>query len=68
MDVEEGGIFGRVLDPNKPRLKQVVNLHFRDDADFMEGRKDWCWIIFDCDSEPIIGRIKKKKFKQVEKQ
>lgn len=66
MDVGIGGIFGRVIDPNKPKVKQFVNLHFRDDKDFMEGRTDSCWIIFDCDPEPIIGRIG-KKIKQVEK-
>jgi hypothetical protein len=66
MDVDEGGIFGRVLDPNQPRMQQFVNLHFRDDQDFMDGRTDSCWIIFDCDPEPIIGRINKKNFKQVE--
>ena len=66
MDVGIGGIFGRVIDPNKPKVKQFVNLHFRDDKDFMEGRTDSCWIIFDCDPEPIIGRIG-KKMKQVEK-
>lgn len=66
MDVDIGGIFGKVIDPNKPRMQQRINLHFRDDIDFMEGRKDWCWIIFDCDPEPIIGRIN-KNFKQMEK-
>lgn len=66
MDVGIGGIFGRVIDPNKPKVKQFVNLHFRDDKDFMEGRTDSCWIIFDCDPEPIIGRIG-NKIKQVEK-
>ena len=66
MDVGIGGIFGRVIDPNKPKVKQFVNLHFRDDKDFMEGRTDSCWIIFECDPEPIIGRIG-KKIKQVEK-
>lgn len=65
MDVDIGGIFGRVIDPNKPKMQQRVNLHYQDDPDFMEGRKDWCYIIFDCDEEPLIGRIN-KKIKQVE--
>lgn len=66
MDVGIGGIFGRVVDPKKPLMQQRVNLHFRDDVDFMEGRKDWCWIIFDCDPDPIIDKVN-KKLKQVEK-
>lgn len=60
MDVDIGGIFGRVIDPNKPLMQQCVNLHYKDDVNFMEGRTDGCWIIFDCDPEPIIGRINKK--------
>lgn len=63
MDVDEGGIFGRVIDPNIPKYKQRINLHFRDDKDFMEGRKNWCYMIFDC--EVIVGKV--KKLKQVEK-
>lgn len=62
MDVDEGGIFGKVLDPNIPKHQQRVCLHHRDDREFVEGRTDGCWIIFDCDPEPIIGRIKKKGF------
>lgn len=63
MDVDEGGIFGIVLDPNIPKYKQRVNLHHRDDVDFMEGRKNWCYVIFDCDV--IIGKIN-KNIKQME--
>lgn len=66
MDVDIGGIFGRVYDPNKPETHKKINLHYQDDKDFMEGRTDSCWIIFDCDPEPIIGRCK-KKFTAVEK-
>ena len=66
MDVDIGGIFGKVLKPGIPKAKQRVNLHHRDDKDFVEGRSDGCWIIFDCDPEAIVGRISKKKFKQVE--
>lgn len=64
MDVDEGGIFGRVINPDIPKHQQRVNLHWRDDKDFAEGRKDWCYMIFDCDV--IIGKIN-KKFKRVEK-
>lgn len=60
MDVDIGGIFGRLYDPDNPESKRPINLHYEDDVDFMEGRKDWCWIIFDCDPEPIIGRMKRK--------
>lgn len=66
MDVDIGGIFGRVYDPNDPKTHKRVKLHYQDDKDFMEGRTDSCWIIFDCDPEPIIGRFK-KKFTAVEK-
>ena len=65
MDVGIGGIFGKVLNPKIPKHKQTVNLHYEDDENFMQGRTDSCWIIFECDEEPIIGRIG-KKFKQVE--
>lgn len=56
MDVDEGGIFGKVVDPDKPLMQQRINLHHRDDKDFMEGRTEGCWILFDCDPEPIVGR------------
>lgn len=61
MDVGVGGIFGRVWEEDKPETHKLINLHFRDDEDFMAGRTDGCWIIFECDPEPIIGRIKKSK-------
>lgn len=60
MDVDIGGIFGKVADPNIPRMQQYINLHWQDDKDFMEGRTEGCWIIFDTDPEPMIGRIGKK--------
>ena len=60
MDVDIGGIFGKVLKPDIPKHQQRVHLHHRDDQNFVEGRTDGCWIIFDCDPEPIIGRINKK--------
>lgn len=65
MDVGIGGIFGRVIDPNKPLAQQRIDLHFREDKEFMEGRTESCWIIFDCDPDPIIGRIN-QKFKPIE--
>ena len=65
MDVDIGGIYGKVLKPDIPKAQQRVNLHHRDDQDFVEGRTDGVWIIFDCDPEPIVGRIN-KKFRQVE--
>lgn len=60
MDVDIGGIFGLVLDPNKPVMEQCVDLGFRKDQDFMEGRTEGCWIYFPCDPKLIIGRIGKK--------
>lgn len=66
MDVGIGGIFGRVVNRDIPLIKNLVCLHHRDDRDFVEGRTNGCWIIFDCDPEPIIGRIGKKP-RQVER-
>ena len=63
MDVDIGGIFGKVLDPKKPIQQQTVNLHFSDDKDFMQGRTNGCWIIFECDEKPIVGRIGKRPVK-----
>ena len=60
MDVDIGGIFGKVLKPGIPIAKQYIDLHFRDDKEFMEGRTDGCWIIFDCDPEPLFGKINNK--------
>ena len=67
MDVDIGGIYGVVLKPNIPKSKQRIHLHHRDDENFVNGLTDGCWIIFDCDPEPIVGKISKKRFKQVEK-
>jgi len=67
-DVGIGGVLGRVWDPGNPKNPsggRRVNLHFEDDKDFMEGRKDWCWIIFDVDEEPIINRMD-EKFTEIE--
>jgi len=60
MDVGIGGIFGRIYDETKSIAENRINLHWRDDSDFMEGRTDSCWIIFDCDPDPIVGKINKK--------
>ena len=60
MDVGIGGIFGRVWEDGKPSTHKLIDLHFRDDKEFMEGRTDSCWIVFDCDPEPIVGKIKPK--------
>ena len=65
MDVGIGGIYGVVWTEEKFRAGYKVNLHFKDDKDFMDGRSDSCWIIFDCDPEPIINKIG-KKFTSVE--
>ena len=65
MDVQIGGLFGRHYVKEDPKTHKLVNLHFRDDKDFMAGRKDWCWIIFDCDPEPLIYH--RKGFTQIEK-
>ena len=65
MDVPIGGIMGRIFDPDKPETMRVVNLHYQEDEDFMSGKKDWVWIIFDLDKEPMINRMK-KEFTQVE--
>lgn len=66
MDVDIGGIFGRVYERNDPKTHRLINLHWREDKDFMDGRKDYCYVYFDCDPEPIIGRTR-KRFTQVEK-
>lgn len=68
MDVGIGGVIGRIWDPGNPknpRGGRRTNLHYEDDIDFMEGRKNWCWIIFDVDDEPIIDRMD-EKFTEVE--
>lgn len=65
MDVGIGGIFGRVIKPDIPKMQQRINLHFRDDKNFMEGRTEGCWIIFDCDPDPIVDKVN-KKLKNVE--
>lgn len=68
MDVGIGGVIGRIWDPGNPknpRGGRRVKLHYEDDIDFMEGRKNWCWIIFDVDDEPIVDRMD-EKFTEVE--
>lgn len=68
MDVGIGGVIGRIWDPGNPKNPtggRRINLHFEDDKDFMEGRKDWCWIFFDVDDKPIVDKID-QKFTEVE--
>lgn len=65
MDVPIGGLFGRHYIKDKPETHRLINLHYEDDKDFMDGRKDWCYIYFDCDPEPLVGR--RRKFTQVER-
>lgn len=61
MDHPLGGIFGKVFDPSKPDgMKAYKFGGWRDDVDFLEGRKVGTWIIFECDPEPIITKINKK--------
>lgn len=71
MDVPVGFRIGRVYDPGNPQNPtggRRINLHWRDDKDFVEGRKDWCWIIFDIDDVPIDCQLEEmKKFMEVEK-
>lgn len=55
-DAPCGGMFGRVWDPANPEHPErgsLVNLHYQEDEDFMEGRTDSCWIFIDIDQEPL---------------
>ncbi len=65
-DVDIGGLFGRIYERDKPETHKLINLHFREDKDFMDGLKDWCYVYFDCDPEPLIGRKRRRKFTPVE--
>lgn len=65
-DVETGDIWGRIWDPGNPEHPErgrLVNLHYEDDKDFMDGIKDWCYIQIEIDDEPLFEsrKIKKKK-------
>jgi len=63
-DVPEGGMFGRIWDPGDPEHPErgaMVNLHYQDDLDFMDGITDHCWIIIDIDSEPLFELMSRKK-------
>ena len=61
LDHALGGVFGKIFDNNIPNGCAKFELGgWRDDADFMEGRKIGTWIIFPCDKEPIINKINKK--------
>lgn len=60
MDHPLGGIFGKIFDRNKTDGCQHVDLGWRQDLDFMEGRKVGVWIIFPCDPEPIANHVNQK--------
>jgi hypothetical protein len=61
-----GGIFGRIFEPGNrehPEYGASVNLHYEDDADFMAGLKDECWIIIDVDPKPLFEREQEQRDK-----
>lgn len=60
MDVAIGGIMGLTIDKNNPETYKHVDLGWRNDVDFMEGRKVGVWIIFPCDPQPIVSKLKTK--------
>ena len=60
MDVPLGGIFGLTCDRTKLETLKHVDLGWRNDADFMDGRKVGVWIIFPCDPEPIVSKVNPK--------
>jgi hypothetical protein len=58
-----GGIFGRIWDPEDPQHPErgrLINLHYEEDLDFMEGRTDSCWIFIDIDDEPLFESMATK--------
>ena len=58
MDVPIGGIMGLTCDRSKPETLKHVDLGWRNDLDFCEGRKVGVWIIFPCEKAPIMTKIK----------
>ena len=61
MDHPLGSVFGKMFDKNIPNGCAKFELGgWRDDVDFMEGRKVGTWIIFPCDKEPMIGKVNGK--------
>ena len=61
LDHPLGGVFGKIFDKNLPNGCAKFELGgWRDDQDFMEGRKVGTWIFFKCDNEPIINKINQK--------
>ena len=69
MDVDIGGIVGKVVNPNIPLMQQRIEFYDPTSEDFIafqEGRSDGFWIHFPCDEQPIIGRIP-KRFPAVER-
>jgi len=68
-DIGEGGMFGRIWDPGNPEHPErgaMVNLHFREDEDFMSGINDYCWITIDIDPEPLFELMSRRRSKQIE--
>ena len=71
-DVGIGGILGKRFAPYRGDDGHIKYPHFRlggwrDDVDFMEGRKVGVWVVFECDEEPITIELDKKaKNKPVE--
>ena len=66
MDVDAGAVYGRLWDPRNPENPKggrLIDLGYKADKDFTEGRKDWCWIKFDVDDVPLAGRLNAKKEK-----
>ena len=64
-DVACGGMFGRVWDPTDPNRKHLVNLHYKDDRDFMDGIADSCWIFIDIDDEPLFESLAPKTISDI---
>lgn len=61
-----GGIFGRIFEPGNPEHPEygaMVNLHYEDDRDFMDGITDECWIIIDVDPKPLFEREQEQRDK-----
>ena len=64
-DVGIGGIMGKTFEAYRGDDGHMKFPHYelggwRDDIDFIEGRKVGVWVIFVCDPEPIVGVIDKK--------
>lgn len=67
-DVACGGMFGRVWDPGNPdhpERGRLVNLHYQEDQDFMDGVTDSCWIFIDIDDEPLFESLSPKTLSDI---